>query len=109
MSSNEFTRICRELFALNETVTIETKKGYIKFTVSGENANGSIKIEENTTSDENEATTVQVEEDVKLDFALRYFYFYFLDILICLLKQVLYLSLFVFICLLNSLLWLNIN
>ena len=80
MSSNEFTRICRELFALNETVTIETKKGYIKFTVSGENANGSIKIEENTTSDENEATTVQVEEDVKLDFALRYFYFYFLDI-----------------------------
>lgn len=72
MPSNEFTRICRELYSLNETVNIETKKGYIKFGVKAENVGGSIKIEENDSADPDEGTSVQVEEDVNLDFALRY-------------------------------------
>lgn len=45
MSSNEFTRICRELYQLSETVTIETNKHYLKFSVNGEIFGGSIKIE----------------------------------------------------------------
>jgi proliferating cell nuclear antigen len=45
MSSNEFTRICRELYALSETVIIETNKHFVRFVVSGEVVGGSIKIE----------------------------------------------------------------
>ena len=72
MPSAEFTRICRELYTLNETVNIDTKKGYIKFSVKSENVGGSIKIEENDNEDPNSTVTVKVQEDVCLDFALRY-------------------------------------
>lgn len=72
MSSSEFTRICRELYSLNETVNIETTKTSIKFGVNGENVGGSIKIEANDSSNLDEQTIIQVEESVNLAFALRY-------------------------------------
>jgi proliferating cell nuclear antigen len=68
MNSGEFTRICRELYALSETVTIETNKNYAKFLVSGEVVNGSITIE----GDDDNETLINVEESVNLAFALRY-------------------------------------
>jgi proliferating cell nuclear antigen len=57
MSSSEFTRICRELYQLNETVLIETNKNYVKFGVTGEVFGGSIKIDANEAGAENEETT----------------------------------------------------
>jgi proliferating cell nuclear antigen len=45
MNSNEFTRICKELYALSETVVIETNKGFVRFVVTGEVVGGSIKID----------------------------------------------------------------
>ena len=72
MSSSEFTRICRELYSLNETVNIETTKDSIKFSVNSENIGGSIKIEENDSSNQDEQCNIQVEETVNLAFALRY-------------------------------------
>ncbi len=72
MSSSEFTRICRELYQLAETVIIETNKSYIKFSVSSEVVGGSIKIDANESGEKDEMTVFNVDEPVNLAFALRY-------------------------------------
>jgi proliferating cell nuclear antigen len=72
MSSAEFTRICRELYSLSETVVIETNKSHIKFSVSSEVVGGSIKIDANDSNEKDELTEINVEEPVSLAFALRY-------------------------------------
>ena len=73
MSSGEFTRICRELYSLNETVNIETTKNVIKFGVNSESVGGMIKIEENDSDNLDEQTLINVEDEgVNLVFALRY-------------------------------------
>lgn len=60
MSSSEFTRICRELYQLSETVVIETSKTYVKFLVSGEVVGGTIKIEANDEDGKDETTIINV-------------------------------------------------
>ena len=72
MSSSEFTRICRELYSLNETVNIETTKDSIKCSVNSESVGGSIKLEKNDSSNLEEKCSIEVEENVNLAFALRY-------------------------------------
>lgn len=72
MSSNEFNRITKELFALSETVNIETNKNYISFSVASEQVTGSIKIDTNDSNSQEEMTLVKVDEPVNLAFALRY-------------------------------------
>ena len=53
-------------------MNIETTKDSIKFSVNSENIGGSIKIEENDSSNQDEQCNIQVEETVNLAFALRY-------------------------------------
>lgn len=60
MSSSEFTRICRELYQLSETVMIETNKNFIKFTVAGETVGGTIKIDANDSCEKDEMTIINV-------------------------------------------------
>jgi proliferating cell nuclear antigen len=72
MSSSEFTRICRELYHLSETVNIETNKNYIKFIVTGEVVGGSVQIEANESASKDDRIFINVEESVNLAFALRY-------------------------------------
>ena len=60
MSSSEFTRICRELYQLSETVIIETNKTYIKFGVTSEVVGGSIKIDANDSCEKDEMTSINV-------------------------------------------------
>lgn len=72
MSSTEFARICRELYAINETVIIETTKDYIKFDVNNTNIGGGFKIEKNDTTEIEEQCIIANETDVNLSFALRY-------------------------------------
>lgn len=72
MSAAEFTRICREMSQISETVTIETSKESIKFSVSGEIGGGSITIKGNENEKKEEQTILEVDEPVSLSFALRY-------------------------------------
>ena len=60
LSSTEFTRICKELFALSETVIIETNANYVKFIVSSEVIGGSIKLENNDTDEKEEKSFIKV-------------------------------------------------
>jgi proliferating cell nuclear antigen len=69
MNSNEFTKLCRELYSLSETVTFEISSAYVKFAVDGDVGSGSIMIR---TSNEEVDESVKAEEAVKLSFALRY-------------------------------------
>jgi proliferating cell nuclear antigen len=61
LSSNEFTRICKELFALSETVIIETTANYVKFIVSSEVIGGSIKLENKEYDDKKEKFSIKVK------------------------------------------------
>jgi len=74
MSSSEFQRICRDLTILGDTVTVSATKEGVKFSVNGELGNGNITCRPTSGVDskEDEATTIQLEEPVQLNFALRY-------------------------------------
>lgn len=60
MSSGEFTRICRELYQLSETVSIETNKTYVKFAVNAEVVGGSIRIDANDSNEKDESLLINV-------------------------------------------------
>jgi proliferating cell nuclear antigen len=47
LNSNEFNRICKELYALSETVRIETAKNSISFSILSEQCKGSIILQQN--------------------------------------------------------------
>ena len=51
LSSGEFSKICRELYSINETVNIEIRKSYIKFYVNNENIGGGFTLEPNDSED----------------------------------------------------------
>lgn len=72
MPSSEFTKICKELTALSETVQIETSKEAVKFSVNGEIGNGSSTLKHNESEKKGESTVLEVDEPVCLSFALRY-------------------------------------
>jgi len=72
MSSSEFTRICREMSQISETVSIETSKESVIFSVNGEIGAGSVKIKANDSEKPEDRTILEVDEPVNLSFALRY-------------------------------------
>ena len=69
MNSNEFAKLCKELYSLSETVTFEISSQYVKFAVDGEVGSGSIMIR---TSNDEIDENVKAEDAVTLSFALRY-------------------------------------
>ncbi|KAL1507432.1 hypothetical protein AB1Y20_008271 [Prymnesium parvum] len=78
MPAGEFQRICRDLQILGDTVTIAVGKDGVKFSVSGEMGSGNMTIRQNTSVDtkEEEQVTIEMEEPVTLNFALRYLNFF---------------------------------
>jgi len=78
MPAGEFQRICRDLAILGDTVTIAVSKEGVKFSVSGEMGSGNMTIRPNDSVDtkEEERVTVEMEEPVTLNFALRYLNFF---------------------------------
>jgi len=73
MSSLEFQRVCRDLSALGEEITIEVVKGTVRFSANGEMGSGSIQLRQNTAVDkEEDATIIQMNEPVKSTFSLKY-------------------------------------
>ena len=72
MSSSEFSRICKELYAINETVNIEADKNYIKFYVNNENIGGGFTLESNDSENVEFQCKIETDSVVNLAFALRY-------------------------------------
>lgn len=44
LSSGEFTKICRELYSISETVSIQATSDFVQFSVEGEVGSGSVKL-----------------------------------------------------------------
>jgi len=70
INSNEYSKICKELFSLSETVSIATSPDFVVFSVEGEVGSGSVKLGHN--EGDKEQTTLEVTEPVSQQFALRY-------------------------------------
>ena len=58
ISSSEFTKICREFYSLNETMTIMTNPSFVQFSVDSDAGYGSIKIGQNDCGMKEERTTL---------------------------------------------------
>jgi proliferating cell nuclear antigen len=65
MNSLDFTKLCRELHQLSETVTIEASTTHVKFSIDGEVGSGTIEIKTQEGKDSG-------KDQVCLSFALRY-------------------------------------
>lgn len=72
INSSEFTKICKELYSLNETMTIHTTQEFVQFSVESEVGSGSIKIGANDSGPKDEQTTLEVTDSVTQQFAIRY-------------------------------------
>ncbi|KAL6159532.1 proliferating cell nuclear antigen [Exserohilum turcicum] len=73
MPAVEFQRICRDLGALSESVSIEVSKDGVKFACSGDIGSGSVILKQNPSIDkESEAVTIDMTEPVALTFSLKY-------------------------------------
>ena len=57
---------------MSESVTIETESDAVRFTVEGELGNGQVTLKPNQGETKEDAMHLQIEENVKLSFALRY-------------------------------------
>jgi proliferating cell nuclear antigen len=44
INSSEFSKICRELYSLSETVTVVTNTEYVEFSVEGEVGSGKVRL-----------------------------------------------------------------
>jgi len=72
MPGNEFQRICTNLTQWGDSVLIAANKEGVKFSVSGDIGSGNIAIKPNADVDkEGEGTTIELNEEVTLTFALR--------------------------------------
>ncbi|XP_032805831.1 proliferating cell nuclear antigen [Petromyzon marinus] len=77
MPSGEFSRICRDLSQIGDSVVICCTKDGVKFSASGELGTGNIKLSQTSGADkEEEAVTIEMSEAVQLTFALRYLNFF---------------------------------
>ena len=70
MNSEEFSKICREVYEIGDTVIVEADSNNVKLSVNGEGVKGSVFI---TVAEKSDDQTSDIgEEKVKLSFPLRY-------------------------------------
>jgi len=76
MPSAEFQRICRDLGAIGDTVTISATKDGVKFSVTGDIGSGDMTLKQTTVEsadeDDSENVMIELDEPVQQAFALRY-------------------------------------
>lgn len=73
MPAAEFRRICTDLSAMSESVSIEASKDGIKFACNGDIGNGSVTLRSNTNvSDPELSVEIELTEPVSLTFSLKY-------------------------------------
>ena len=71
-NAGEFTKLCRELYQVAETVNIEAAENNITFSVEGDLGKGKVALSETLGDKAEDKTCIEVKEPVKLAFALRY-------------------------------------
>jgi proliferating cell nuclear antigen len=77
MPSQEFSRICRDLTILGDSIIICCTKDGVRFSAKGDLGNGNIKLSQSANVDkEEEAVIVDMREAVTLTFSLRYLNFF---------------------------------
>ncbi|KAH0544158.1 DNA polymerase delta processivity factor [Glutinoglossum americanum] len=73
MPSAEFQRICRDLMALSESVSIEATKEGVKFSCIGDIGNGSVTLRNHANVEKPELNMeIELTEPVALTFSLKY-------------------------------------
>ena len=72
LSAGEFSRICRELAQLTDTLTVETDKDSMRFSVSGDIGAGTVTIRHNDTDKMEDRCLLNVTENTNMSYALRY-------------------------------------
>jgi proliferating cell nuclear antigen len=73
MATAEFQRICRDLSALSESVSIECNKDGVKFSCAGDIGSGSVTLKPNQTVDKpSDNVNIELSEPVALTFSLKY-------------------------------------
>ena len=72
MNAGEFTKLCRELYQVAETVTIDASEDNVVFSVEGELGKGKVALNQTVAEKAEDKTTIEVKAAVKLAFALRY-------------------------------------
>lgn len=72
MSSLEFSKICRELGTVTDTLNIAVTKEYAKFAVTGNVGAGSVTMRSNLSDIPSENMILRVHQQVDMSFALRY-------------------------------------
>ncbi|XXQ31642.1 Proliferating cell nuclear antigen [Plasmodiophora brassicae] len=76
MPANEFQRICRDLSALGDTISVDASKDSIKFKVEGGIGAGTVALKQHVAVDEKKGeipTTIKCSDPVELQFAMNYF------------------------------------
>ncbi|KAL0703527.1 hypothetical protein Bca4012_069952 [Brassica carinata] len=68
--SSEFSRICKDLSTIGDTVVISVTKEGVKFSTAGDIGTANIVLRQNTTPED--AIVIEMNEPVSLSFALRY-------------------------------------
>ncbi len=71
-NASEFTKLCRELYQVAETVNIEAAEDNVVFSVEGDMGKGKVALSETLGEKVEDKTSIEVKEPVKLAFALRY-------------------------------------
>ena len=73
MPSAEFNRICKDLSQFGDTISISVNKDGVKFSLAGDQTNGSVTLGQHSSADKDEnSVTINITEPVSLTFALRY-------------------------------------
>ncbi|KAI9668965.1 MAG: proliferating cell nuclear antigen [Trizodia sp. TS-e1964] len=73
MPSSEFSRICKDLLALSESVAIEATKDGIKFACQGDIGNGSVTLRSHANVEKPDLNIeIDLSEPVALTFSLKY-------------------------------------
>ncbi|KAK7205611.1 proliferating cell nuclear antigen [Myxozyma melibiosi] len=73
MPSTEFQRICRDMYAISESITIECTKAGVKFSCEGDIGNGSVTLKPSASADKPEhATKIELSEPVSLTLSTKY-------------------------------------
>ncbi|TGO31160.1 hypothetical protein BPAE_0001g00540 [Botrytis paeoniae] len=73
MPSSEFKRICVDLMALSESVSIEASKDGVKFSCAGDIGNGAVTLRSHSNVDKPDLNVdIELTEPVSLTFSLKY-------------------------------------
>ena len=78
MPSAEFSKICRDLTIIGDSVVIAATKEGVKFSVTGDMGTGNVLVKQGgaVADDPASGTTIELSEPVTLTFALRYLNFF---------------------------------